>query len=334
MFYGDWLPNTYYAKYSSLWPESGVRYAASFVLEYAVWVWVGLLVYVVFRTARSGVWREAWKRQAAADSNGREENSYRDSLTLLVVILTVMAHFFYYTVIIGGDHFEYRVYSHLVILLFVSFAALMNTARFNRRMAIVCFALFVVFSWPVPWIHKNATRHIQSRRETVKMRVPVAGYFPKFLKWYAASFDNLQFWLIDKLVCVRHQEHKVAQQWWTNEVIPPRDTASGSTAAGYPIMAAGGGAGSLAWVLPRMNIIDLYGLNDYVIARNPVAASQDRMMAHDRQAPDGYLECFAPNAQLMPGRRVDIKGRPEPLTAAHIRSCEALWWDRAKGQQR
>ena len=39
-FYGEWLPNTYYAKYVSPWPESGARYLASFVIENGVWVWV------------------------------------------------------------------------------------------------------------------------------------------------------------------------------------------------------------------------------------------------------------------------------------------------------
>src|SRR3989454_3860769 len=40
--YGEWLPNTYYAKYNKPWPESGWRYAASFALEYALWIWVAL----------------------------------------------------------------------------------------------------------------------------------------------------------------------------------------------------------------------------------------------------------------------------------------------------
>ena len=47
--YGEWLPNSYYAKYTSPWPESGLRYAVSFVLEYGLWIWLGLLVYVIFR---------------------------------------------------------------------------------------------------------------------------------------------------------------------------------------------------------------------------------------------------------------------------------------------
>ena len=52
-FYGNWLPNTYYAKTPAAWPESGVRYAASFILEYALWFWFALGAYVLLsRVAR------------------------------------------------------------------------------------------------------------------------------------------------------------------------------------------------------------------------------------------------------------------------------------------
>ena len=33
-FYGEWLPNTYYAKLVNPWPESGIRYFLSFIFEY------------------------------------------------------------------------------------------------------------------------------------------------------------------------------------------------------------------------------------------------------------------------------------------------------------
>jgi hypothetical protein len=46
------------------------------------------------------------------------------------------------------------------------------------------------------------------------------------------------------------------------------------------------------WVYPRTAIIDEFGLNDYVIARNEVSILSDRIMAHDRVPPIGYLESF------------------------------------------
>ena len=47
--YGEWLPNSYYAKVVSLWPESGIRYVMSFILEYGILVWIGLFLYVFIK---------------------------------------------------------------------------------------------------------------------------------------------------------------------------------------------------------------------------------------------------------------------------------------------
>lgn len=45
--YGEWLPNTYYAKIQGMWPESGIRYAFSFALEYALWIWLALVIFIL-----------------------------------------------------------------------------------------------------------------------------------------------------------------------------------------------------------------------------------------------------------------------------------------------
>ena len=37
-YYGEWLPNTYYAKQLGAWPEAGMRYFACFVIEYGLWI--------------------------------------------------------------------------------------------------------------------------------------------------------------------------------------------------------------------------------------------------------------------------------------------------------
>ena len=55
-YYGEWLPNTYHAKYVEAWPQSGWRYAASFILEYALWLPLGLAVWVLLaRRPRLGL---------------------------------------------------------------------------------------------------------------------------------------------------------------------------------------------------------------------------------------------------------------------------------------
>ena len=50
-------------------------------------------------------------------------------------------------------------------------------------------------------------------------------------------------------------------------------------------------AGTAPYYLPGLTFVDYYGLNDWVIARNPVARpNSERYLAHDRFPPPGYLE--------------------------------------------
>ena len=83
-YYGEWLPNTYYAKHVRPWYESGFRYLWAAALETGLYLllpltWVAL--------------RERWRR----DRDG----------TYALVLLLVGTHMAY-VMRIGGDHFEYR----------------------------------------------------------------------------------------------------------------------------------------------------------------------------------------------------------------------------------
>jgi arabinofuranosyltransferase len=311
-FYGEWLPNTYYAKTIAgrIWIESGARYFLSFVIEYSLWVWlILLLVAIVVGVKRLRAWRHL--DQAV--------------LVKLVVGVALLAHFLYYTVVIGGDHFEYRVYSHLIPLIFISFLWLVNVLHANLRTTLLLFSLFIALSWPIPWIHWLATHNLTGRDRTVVLRQSVAGATqrefsrtPGFLLAYLRIFDGLQFWLITHSVCMRHQEHK----WFylhLIETLPSRAEGLAMNAADYPVMAAGS-VGVLSWVLPRVNIIDGLGLNDFVAARNPYLTLPIEM-AHERQPPDGYVRCFSPNVDVDQGH-ILITRRTIALTADKIVDCE------------
>ena len=68
-------------------------------------------------------------------------------------------------------------------------------------------------------------------------------------------------------------------------------------------------------------ILDTAGLNDWVIARNPVTRpKEERLMAHDRQPPPGYLDCFVPNVNV--GKSSVVNPRPSPLTDDAVRACD------------
>jgi arabinofuranosyltransferase len=69
--------------------------------------------------------------------------------------------------------------------------------------------------------------------------------------------------------------------------------------------------------------VDELGLNDQVIAHTPArrAGQFNRAMAHDRQAPKGYVECFRPNVRVSDGHAA-VRARNVPLTPAEVKSCE------------
>ena len=81
--------------------------------------------------------------------------------------------------------------------------------------------------------------------------------------------------------------------------------------------------GYAGWVLPEVAIIDHHGLNDAVVAHTPVerAWSGERLMAHERIPPPGYVDCFKPNVILSP-RRAVIDRNVRRLTDEIIVECE------------
>jgi arabinofuranosyltransferase len=195
--YGSWTPNTYTAKVVAPWPASGVRYALSFVMEYFLWIWIAVAVALMVRWLRD-------MRRPRAPRGRRQARA--------CVLGALALHALFYTLVVGGDHFEYRVFNHLIPLMPVSLIWMMQRLSIpaGRRLAIL--ALSVVLSWPIPWTHFAITRGLTTRAETFRMFRPVAPAFPAVVRWYPAGFDRLQGWLIRHWVCVRHQEHKVFEQ--------------------------------------------------------------------------------------------------------------------------
>ena len=84
-YYGEWLPNTYYAKVDGrTWWSMGGRYLASFGLEYAVYLWLPFVV--------AALWF----------------HKKRTTLVTPLVFGAVIIPHAVYVASIGGDHFEYR----------------------------------------------------------------------------------------------------------------------------------------------------------------------------------------------------------------------------------
>jgi len=303
--YGAWLPNTYTAKVLGPWPEAGWRYAASFALENGLFLWA-LLALVAAGAA------------LARGARGAPR------VGVLVVVGVLGLHALYYTIAIGGDHFEYRVYSHLVPLFALS--ALWLAARVHRRPGAVAAWLLALAAagQPIAWIHFDETRHRTHRRETHVLIAPVAHRFPAPLRPLIERFDAWQAWLIRHRVCMRRQEHAVFAEF-RRRTLPTREEGARIAWDGRPAIAARA-VGVLGWVLPNVAVIDLFGLNDPVIARSPPPGDEERLMAHARRPPPGYVECFRPNTIVTPRGEVRVEPRDPPLSDAEIRSCQERRW--------
>ena len=315
--YGGLLPNTYHAKHVGAWPESGVRYLGSFVVEYGVWVWALLAL----------GWGVPWLLRPAA-----LVRAVRERLDLLLLCVAIAFHFGYSTFSIGGDYFEYRIYSYAVPLLFVSGAWM--AARVARRPAVSLGLLgaFVLASWPVAWTHWAVAP--RSRRENLRAGTfELAPHFPALVRPLLEPYDAWQQWLFAHFVCVRQPVH-ASMCAYSLARMPAREV--GARIRWEPDHPTIGliGVGVPGWLMPEVAVIDLLGLNDRVVARSPVNEGE-RHMAHDRKAPDGYLEAFRPNVRFERRGKdyaIVVDPRETPLTDADIRAIEERFWAEVRGR--
>ncbi len=310
-FYGEWLPNTYYAKVVEPWPEAGGRYLLSFVMEHALWLWVPLLIAVPLR--------RLWNAQATAP---RPESRAEPWLWTLA-IGTVGAHVAYYIGIVGGDHFEYRVLAHTVPLLALGFAWAAVRLELRALPALAVGITLLAASNLLPWSLWWHSRHLDSRGQTHMLVMPLAPRLPGPLASYARPWDGLQRWMVDHYVCIRRQEHQVFQEFQVSYLPSREDGAAAFEGVANPVISSPT-VGVLGWVYPHAAIIDILGLNDWVVARTPMTHERGRVMAHDREPPPGYLGELEPVLYTREGK-LHPHERAEPLQDQDIITFERRW---------
>ncbi|MSP54669.1 MAG: hypothetical protein EXR69_03555 [Myxococcales bacterium] len=307
--YGVWLPNTAYAKVTGAWPEAGVRYAAAFVIEYAWWLGAACLA-VLAAKSRPAV-RAIWSI----------------NLPRATMLLALAAHVGWYTFWVGGDHFEFRVYAHLVPLLWLGLtAALVRLHGALDGTAIGVLVAQLLLSLPIPWTHYALSQGIGLDGDVHAIVVPVAPALPPPLSWMATPWDQLEAWLIPHYIGMRHQEHK-AFATVTRRVFGKRRGDTPSLNAGDIDVFSAVSIGVPGWTMPSVAVVDPCGLVDAVVARNPLLRGS-QLMAHQRQPPVGYLECFDQNIGFS-ATGLARRTRPDPLTADEVRACETTWWANA-----
>ena len=293
-YYGEWLPNTYYAKHVGPWYESGFRYLWAAGIETGLYLLIPL-AYVALRAR----WRE-----------------HRDGIYALVLLL-VGIHMVY-VLEIGGDHFEYRPLDFYWPLLAVPAAdglsrlggglstALRSGSRWlrwagGRTLAVVFFVPLLFYASAIQaalffegdaTVKLGHTGYIKLDEENAEWLL-AAPAMPALV----AISNNMRGLSLPHAVGASHAIHRESANFQIRRWQPYVNAERGviPTDAVMALRTIG----ITSYYAPDVTVIDALGLTDATIARNPVGHStDDRRIAHDRYPPAGYLQRRGVNIQI------------------------------------
>ena len=272
LYYGQWLPNTYYAKVGGrTWWDAGAAYLSAFALEYAVYLWVPVLVAAVAWHLRRGTAHVPALFAAAA-----------------------LPHALYVTAV-GGDHFEYRPLDlcfPFAFLLLGDGIGVIARSRWRAAGAWACVALLLVGLWTLPWqSHRQFSERPHAGAEPGEPAAPerLDSRRAAFLRWpvlraIASTHQRLVDHLASHGVAVRQEAHRqfveraMAEanrlRKLSDEGLLPRDVR---IAISY--------VGVIPYVVDVFTL-DRYGLTDVHVAHSPVAFKG--IMAHEKYATIAY----------------------------------------------
>ena len=286
-YYGEWLPNTYYAKHVRPWYESGFRYLWAAALETGLYLllplaWVAL--------------RERWRR-------------YRDG-TYALVLLLVGTHMAY-VMRIGGDHFEYRPLDFYWPLLAVPAAeglahlgariaaGLQRVRRLPERLgprawAVALFVpvLFYASALQGALLFEVTAWQIKLNAENARWLLAAPG-----VPALVALSNDLRWQSVQQYVGLRFKRHR---EFANEEILlwKPYEQTLRRVIPNDTVMLRGA-VGIMPYYVPDLEIIDNHGLTDATVAHNPVThANHERRIAHDRRTPPGYLQQRGVNFHL------------------------------------
>ena len=313
-YYGEWLPNTYYAKHVRPWYEMGLRYLWAAALETGLYLLLPLAVVSLIK---------GWRG--------------RRCLTYALPLLCIVSHMGY-VARVGGDHFEYRPLDFYWPLLAVPAAVgIVHLGSWIsiifRRMAVGTRIYALILFLPVLF-YSNAMQgallfegakikesiwkiHLTLGKDNVGWLLAVPG-----MSMLTAISDSLRPQLIRQSIGMRSVEHRnyasmKLRRWQIYENME-RDVIPAD--AVYPT----GNPGIQGYYIPDVTIIDQKGLTDATIARNPVTRSNhERHMAHDRRPPPGYNEKRGTNISIYPA---SLGERPEAFCGSYtMKVGHGLW---------
>lgn len=304
LYYGDWLPNTYYAKHVRPWWDMGAVYFGALGIESALYLLVPLALAGAFLRARRG------------------------RLGFLPMSLLALALHALYVAQIGGDHFEFRPCDFWWPILAIGGAeALVGAgARWARKgrplLGVALSAALLAFVLAHARVLEHAqwrfSHRLKERSQTVGLvvhvgeeRLPLLEWLP-LVKALLPTYDAWLTKLARHSVGLRVQEHKVFRELMASEYARYHSYDHGHLLPPDAVISHGN-IGVISYSLPSVTLIDEFGLTDRVIARTKVERrNSERQMAHDRRPPRGYLEKRGVNLVVYPFQQSYAAARSSP----------------------
>ena len=281
IYYGDFLPNTFYAKVTGAWFSSGLTYLLLFVHEYGLYFLLPFLFFL-------------FKKEC--DPTRRR---------LILNSLIPLIPFVIYIAFIGGDHFEFRQLDIILPILALSIQEGFRSgwrsirAQLPRMSKIVIpiylviiLVLYIVPSWlshanfPAKYDSAVVVKSAQSKSGPVRM-IPGFGS-------YLRIFDGIHARLARNFVCIRQEEHKMAME---QVFLPQARLFEKAIARGYiknSDIICLWCVGAIPYY-SNLTTIDYLGLTDRHVARRKMPDIPDelmpsqKLMAHQKRADWDYL---------------------------------------------
>ncbi len=291
-YYGEWLPNTYYAKYIRPWYDMGILYLAAAALE------TGL--YLLLPLAGAGVW-DRWRAR-------------RGDVSFVLPLLCILPHM-RFLVQIGGDIFEYRPMDFYWPLLAVPASvgivrlgsAIAGRARdvrafaWGKRVVASSIACALLLFVPVV-IYSNGL--LLYRGSVLPGSPLIAGSVGWLLAVPAVPALVDASNVLRRSLFVHNIASSVIWRTYANnrlENYQPYERAWRGVLPDDAVMATGS-VGVVPYYLPDLTIVDNYGLTDKTVARSPFTRIGKRRLAHERIPPPGYLETRGVNITIYPSQ--------------------------------
>lgn len=306
--YGEWLPNTYYAKNVRDWWEAGAGFLAYITLEHALYLTVPLAIV-------GG--RAAWRRGGELP------------LFALAWVLPYLLHL----AKIGGDHFEFRMFDVIWPVLYVFSAqgivTLAGRAReaWRARARVGLALAAVVYGAALPLAHD--ARALTIDRMIYRMHLDLSTTDAPWL-WAVPgvplllpAYNPLGAWLADHAVAARARTHHNFAEMMLRRYGAFREFED-ETLFSEDAVTKASSIGVIGFYLDDIVLIDILGLTDHTVARTPTDKSNaSRRMGHDRRPPPGYLDARGYNLDVLPVR--DSKEAALAVAPFAFELTEGVW---------